>query len=73
MTFHVIYTPSEELTALRREVEELQLQLAQSKAQARQVDFRYAQEVTINNRLLDFCRAEGVPVPRILFDRHPEP
>lgn len=59
--FHVIFTPSEEVTALRREVEDLKAQLVDLQAQLHRAELRYAAESLINGELQDLLREHGIP------------
>lgn len=59
--FDVTYTPSEELKALRGEVEELKAQLDELRAQLNRVELMYAAESLINGELQDLLREHGIP------------
>lgn len=69
LRLHVYLSPSDELTELRREVDELRSKHQRSVDDLRQAEFRYACEVTINNRILDFCRQNGIALPKDLTER----
>lgn len=57
---HVRYTPSDEVLALRAEVEQLRGQVDKLQTQLTRAEVRYAQECIINLRLEDELRDHGV-------------
>ena len=59
--FDVTYTPSEELKALRREVEDLKAQLGELGAHLNRVELMYAAETLINGELQDLLTEHGIP------------
>lgn len=59
--FHVIFTPSDELQALRGEVEALKAQLADLQAQQNRLDLLYRSECLINMELQDLLRENKIP------------
>lgn len=59
--FHVTFTPSEEVTALRGEVEALKAQLADLQAQFNRVQLLYMSECQINGELQDILREHRIP------------
>ena len=69
LRLHVYLSPSDELTQLRREADELRSKLQRHTDELRQAEFRYGCEVTINNRILDFCKQNGIVLPKDLLDR----
>lgn len=62
----VSLTPSDEVTALRSQVADLTLKLAELQRDYNKVEFRYRCEVLLNFQLQDLMRAAGVPFPRRL-------
>mgnify|MGYP002703758396 CR=1 FL=1 len=58
--FHVIFTPSEELQAFRREVEALKAELGDLRSQLNRVELMYAAETLINGELQDLLRENGI-------------
>lgn len=62
----VTVTPSDEVNALRSQVSELQLQLAELQRDFNKVEFRYRCEVLLNLQLQDLMTCAGVPFPRRL-------
>lgn len=58
--FHVIFTPSEELQAFRREVEALKAELGDLRSQLNRVELMYAAETLINGELQDLLRDNGI-------------
>lgn len=61
MTFHVIFTPSEEVKALRGEVEALKEQLAKLQQEFNRLELLYRSECMINMELQDVLKAAGIP------------
>lgn len=59
--FDVTYTPSEELKALRGEVEDLKAQLDELRAQYNRIELLYRSECHINLELQDLLRSHGIP------------
>lgn len=59
--FDVTFTPSEELLALRREVEDLKAQLGDLRSQLNRVELMYAAETLINGELQDLLTEHGIP------------
>lgn len=64
---NVTITPSERVQELQAQVEELAGELSALQAQYNRVEYLYRCECVINDRLTDFCRAEGVRPPKYLF------
>lgn len=69
LRLHVYLSPSDELTKLRREIDELKSEVQKYKDSERIAVFRYGMEVTINTRILDYCRDNGIKLPRELLIR----
>lgn len=67
---HVVVTPADEVVQLRQDLEAAQLRLAQVEATLRQTEYKLGCEITINTRLCDFCKEQGVVVPRALLTWH---
>lgn len=57
----VTFTPSEEVKALRREVEDLKLQLDDLRTEFNRVQLLYMAESSINSELQDLLRENGIP------------
>lgn len=62
----VSLTPSDEVTALRAQVADLESQLADLRKEYNRVEYRYRFEVMLNFQLQDLMRAAHVPFPRRL-------
>lgn len=65
----VILTPSEEVMQLRQQIHDLQAQLDRLQQQYDRTEYLYRCEVLISLQLSDLCRAQGVNVPRALYER----
>lgn len=61
LRFHVTFTPSEEVQALRGEVEALRAQLADLQQQYNRVQLLYMSESQINSELQDILREHKIP------------
>lgn len=65
----VILTTSDEVQALRQQVSDLTLQLAQLQERYNRTEYLYRCETLINLHIVDYCKACGVPIPKRLFQR----
>lgn len=59
--FHVILTPSEEVTALREDVEDLKVQLGDLQGKYDRIELLYRSECLINMELQDLLRENSIP------------
>lgn len=66
-------TASDEVQDLRRQLSELASQVQQLKDQVNRLEYLYRCETIINLQLTDYCRAQGVKVPRHLLQRPYDP
>jgi len=69
LRFHLIVTPSDEVTSLRREVDELRQELQRERDKYRMVEYRYGCEVRMIGQILDYCREQGYILPPRLLQR----
>lgn len=58
---------ADEVKEYKQRVEELEALVEALRADYNRVEFKYRCECTINYRLHDFCREQGVQVPNSLF------
>lgn len=65
----VCLTDTQEVIALREEVEALKSSLEAERALRIRAENLFADESYLNNELIDLCREYGVPVPRYYFSR----
>lgn len=66
---HVILTPSEEVLSLRREVQELRESIDQLRQDIHRLEYRYGCEVSMNSQILDWCKQNGIELPKRFYDR----
>lgn len=59
----------EEVKALRDKVAELEALTEGLRAEYNRLEFQFRCETLINAQITDFCRVEGVKLPRRLFKR----
>ena len=69
LSFEVKVTNSELVQRLMAELEEAKNTAEFERKFRYDMEMRYCYESELNNRLLDFCRQQGVKVPRYYFDR----
>lgn len=65
----VILTTSDEVQALRAQVAQLKADLAALQSSFERAEYLYRCETLINCQLVDLCKAEGIVIPRRLFNR----
>lgn len=65
----VSLSDSDEIKTLQAQVETLEHALQLEKAVRVRAESLFANESILNNRLLDFCREQNVPVPAYFFKR----
>lgn len=63
-------SPSDELSRLRAEVDQLRSQLGKSEEQLRKVEFLLGCETRVNGELNDLLREHGIQYRQVLRDRH---
>lgn len=66
---HVRISPDDEVLSLRQRVQELTDGLESLKRDYHRVEYLYRCETTLNLRLIDMCRANGIKLPRSFFKR----
>lgn len=64
----LVVTPSEQVIALQAQVTELQDRLKKLQAEYYRVEYRFRCECIINQRLQDYCRDRGFPVPHYTYE-----
>ena len=64
----LVVTPSEQVIALQAQVSELQDRLEGLQAEYYRVEYRYRCGCIINQRLQDYCRECGLPVPHSTYE-----
>lgn len=69
LKLEVVLTSSDEVLALRQQVRDLTSQLEQMQQRINRTEYAYGWECTLNDRLLDFCRANDLKVPRSFLER----
>lgn len=69
LKLEVVLTSSDEVLALRQQVRDLTSQLQQMQQRVNRAEYAYGWECTLNDRLLDFCRVNGLKVPHSLLER----
>lgn len=69
VSLSVCLTDSQEVIALREEVEALKASLEAERALRIRAENLFADESYLNNELIDLCREHNVPVPRYYFTR----
>ena len=65
----MIVTPSDEVMSLRRELDELRVELKKLRDDFHRVEYRFGCEVRINEQILDYCRQQGYQLPARFFER----
>lgn len=63
----VSLTDSSEVAALQEQVEALKAEVSRERAVRDRAELLYSNECTLNNRLIDFCRENGLVVPQYMF------
>lgn len=71
LTLNIRLTPSEEVQSLKEQVQTLTQQIDTLKAQANRAEFLYRCETLINLEITDYCKEQGIILPRSLF-KHPD-
>ena len=65
----VSLTDSAEVAALNEQLEALQSELERERSVRNRAELLFANECTLNNRLIDLCRENGVVVPQYMFKK----
>lgn len=60
-------TPSDVVQQFREQVIALQAQIDLLQSQVHRVEYLYSCESVINNRLIDWCKEQGINPPRSLY------
>ena len=63
LRFHVIFTPSDEVLNLRRELEELKADHKRVQDELHRIEFRFCAQVNLQMQLGDWARENGVQIP----------
>lgn len=59
----MVFTPSEEVTSLRGEVERLTQELIQAKSDYKALEWRYCCQLNLQMQLGDYAREQGIKIP----------
>lgn len=62
--------PSERVQQLEKQVAALQVELDELRKQHNRTEYLYSCEVVVNDRLVDWCRSQGLNPPKHML--HPE-